>query len=1033
LIAPQPVSSQDKLSGAATPDATPHQLAVNESFRYDASLADVFFADPQTGWAVGGRGVIWHTKDAGHSWNQQSSGVTCPLNSVFFADAQHGWAAGGECDSYTNVSRGALLRTTDGGNTWTPVPNLNFTELTRLKFFDGSRGIALGRATASQPSGAFVTKDGGKSWQSMSADRGGGWLTGDFPDPQFGAVAGAAGRFATLSRGKIISPSHGIPSLRAYRAMRLLPPAGGWVVGDGGLVLTTKDLGHSWQSPPGELPDFAGELFDFHAIAALGQNVWIAGAPGTRIFRSPDGGKTWSTVSTGQQAPIRAMTFIDADHGWAVGDLGTILTTSDGGRSWTIQRAGTARAALLGIFANSADVPLEVLAAYGAGEGYVASVQILHTHAVDSENAANNDATDRARQALLLAGAATADTAWRFPLPPDELKHSPADLLAGLNRETDGRALERIEQHLVRAIRTWRPDVIVTHHTNLDAAEPRSAILAALLIHSVEAAADPARHQRLASEAGLAPWQVKKVYGLLPPNKKGTESLAVDRFSPWLGCTLSNFVAPSRNLLASPTPASKNWEFELLASTVKHTPGSRDFLHGITPSVGSDARRPLPDLPTNDLAQLKQLADRRRHLEALLKHTEGNAAWVAHVGQITEGLSPNDAAELLAQLADGYRAVGRLDLAADTFYLLSRRYPEHPLAARSLEWLIQFYSSSEAAHRLASQTQRNVRQSDLELTGSANPTAPGSAGGNLPVQQTSATLPIDSSPTVALSSDDRLHRATQLAEYLRASRPEIYAEPRVRFAEVAALRGRGFANPAKRYFLTLRQFPESNEWRRCGETELWLATPAQLPPPKPLGHCHAAGERPQLDAQLDEPLWKNADRLRLHSGDVAENRSTRDQAANNVTNDVRVAYDSDYLYIAIQCAKDSGIEYTNADGPRLRDADLTQHDRVTLEFDIDRDFTTAFELTVDSRGSTHDACWNDAHWNPSWYVAAGQDDKSWTIEAAVPMTEIVRTVPTARHVWAVSARRTIPRRGHQSWTGEPAADSPNHFGLLIFE
>jgi hypothetical protein len=231
----------------------------------------------------------------------------------------------------------------------------------------------------------------------------------------------------------------------------------------------------------------------------------------------------------------------------------------------------------------------------------------------------------------------------------------------------------------------------------------------------------------------------------------------------------------------------------------------------------------------------------------------------------------------------------------------------------------------------------------------------------------------------------------------------------------------------------LRQFPESNEWRRCGETELWLATPGQLPPPKPLGHCHAAGERPQLDAKLDEPLWKNADRLRLHSDDVTETRRTSNQPANAVVNDVRVAYDSDFLYIAIQCAKDAGIEYANADAPRPRDSDLTQHDRVTLQFDIDRDFTTAYELTVDYRGWTHDACWNDTHWNPSWYVAAGQDDKSWTIEVAVPMTELVRTVPTARHVWAVSARRTIPRRGHQSWTGAPAADSPNHFGLLIFE
>ena len=56
--------------------------------------------------------------------------------------------------------------------------------------------------------------------------------------------------------------------------------------------------------------------------------------------------------------------------------------------------------------------------------------------------------------------------------------------------------------------------------------------------------------------------------------------------------------------------------------------------------------------------------------------------------------------------------------------------------------------------------------------------------------------------------------------------------------------------------------------------------------------------------------------------------------------------------------------------PRQRDADLSAHDRVTLRLDVDRDYTTAFELVVDHRGWTHDACWNDATWNPKWFVAA---------------------------------------------------------------
>ena len=78
-------------------------------------------------------------------------------------------------------------------------------------------------------------------------------------------------------------------------------------------------------------------------------------------------------------------------------------------------------------------------------------------------------------------------------------------------------------------------------------------------------------------------------------------------------------------------------------------------------------------------------------------------------------------------------------------------------------------------------------------------------------------------------------------------------------------------------------------------------------------------------------------------------------------------------------------------------------------------------------------------WDPTWYVAAADDDSSWTVEAAIPLSELVEKPPTARNVWAVAVRRTIPRTGYQTWSavttrGEAASDdSPAQFGLLIFE
>jgi hypothetical protein len=265
----------------------------------------------------------------------------------------------------------------------------------------------------------------------------------------------------------------------------------------------------------------------------------------------------------------------------------------------------------------------------------------------------------------------------------------------------------------------------------------------------------------------------------------------------------------------------------------------------------------------------------------------------------------------------------------------------------------------------------------------------------------------------------------QLANYLQTARPAVYAEPSLRFAEVVAQRQLGFTNPAKRYYLSLRKLPETDPWRRCAETEEWLSTPADLPPSKTLAACRPAPQRPRLDGNLDEPFWETADRLRL--------RHDTDESTKTSAGEVRLIYDKEFLYIAVRCKKIASLDYHKNDVPRTHDADMSQYDRLTLRIDVDRDFTTAFELSVDSRGWTNDECWHDAKWNPDWFVAAASDETNWTIEAAMPLSELVAEPPAARHVWALAIRRTIPRLGYQSWAGDAAADSPDQFGFLIFE
>src|SRR6516225_2172886 len=86
---------------------TTRRLAAHQTTPY---LFGVSFTDANTGTAVGFGGTILRTTDGGASWTRQSSGTTETLLGVSFTDANTGTAVG---------SGGTILRTTDGGASWT--------------------------------------------------------------------------------------------------------------------------------------------------------------------------------------------------------------------------------------------------------------------------------------------------------------------------------------------------------------------------------------------------------------------------------------------------------------------------------------------------------------------------------------------------------------------------------------------------------------------------------------------------------------------------------------------------------------------------------------------------------------------------------------------------------------------------------------------------------------------------------------------------------------------------------------------------
>jgi hypothetical protein len=195
--------------------------------------------------------------------------------------------------------------------------------------------------------------------------------------------------------------------------------------------------------------------------------------------------------------------------------------------------------------------------------------------------------------------------------------------------------------------------------------------------------------------------------------------------------------------------------------------------------------------------------------------------------------------------------------------------------------------------------------------------------------------------------------------------------------------------------------------------------------PKANTPCVVAAQKPKLDGQLDDLVWSQARPTELRS-------ALLDDAAWPAV--AMLAYDAEFLYLAVTCRKAPGVPYDNDPQPRPRDADLSGFDRVDIMLDVDRDWGTYYRLTLDHRGWTRESCWSDLSWNPDWYVASQNDDDTWTAEAAIPWAALAPAAPGHRDSWALGIQRTVPGVGFQSWT-QPSSTSvvPEGFGYLLFE
>ncbi len=240
---------------------------------------------------------------SGWTWgNPVPQGET--LNSVAFQGAR-GYAVGED---------GTVLRSDDGGASWSGLPSGSSSNLTLLQEVDPNTVVVGGGCTVRE------STDGGASFHRLPVNE---------------SEQGCATKVAAVS---------------------FLDANTGYVEQADGSIFLTKDAGQTLE-PKTSVP-LAGATAGQIAFVSATTGFALVNQGGGKIYRTTDGAGSWTQVA-GSGQPLYGITFVSPTLAYAVGAGGTLLHSTDGGATWTplalALPAGAPRPTLMQISCSDAE------------------------------------------------------------------------------------------------------------------------------------------------------------------------------------------------------------------------------------------------------------------------------------------------------------------------------------------------------------------------------------------------------------------------------------------------------------------------------------------------------------------------------------------------------------------------------------------------------------------------------------------------------------------------------------------------------
>lgn len=164
-------------------------------------------------------------------------------------------------------------------------------------------------------------------------------------------------------------------------------------------------------------------------------------------------------------------------------------------------------------------------------------------------------------------------------------------------------------------------------------------------------------------------------------------------------------------------------------------------------------------------------------------------------------------------------------------------------------------------------------------------------------------------------------------------------------------------------------------------------------------------EKPKVDGDLSEPVWQKAQPFTSYIQHIPNRLSPA-----QLKTEVRLLYDKSSIYIYGRMEDTAASKIATQLGAR-DSYDTPQCDIFSVGFSPYNDGITSFYFMVSAAGVQSDqkvtGTTYDLGWNAVWYSAVKIDDRGWSVEMEIPLTQL--RFSSKNSVWGFNQWRLIKR------------------------